>query len=92
MITPDPARSRLLYGNQHHALADGTTALAVRVKLRDSLDRPVPGRQVELAADRSGVTIQQPGLTDEQGYALGFVRATTPGYVNISGAVLPVEA
>lgn len=90
-MTPDPSRSKLLFGNKHRALADGATAIAVKVRLLDSRDRPVPARLVELAADRAGVTIEQPGLTDASGRALGFVRASTPGPVNIVGTVLPVE-
>jgi len=90
-MTPDPARSKLLFGNKHRALADGTTAIAVKVRLRDSFDRPVPDRLVELAADREGVTIEQPEPTDANGLALGYVRASTAGPVNISGTVLPLE-
>lgn len=90
-MTPDPAQSKLLFGNKHRAVADGVASVAVKVRLRDSLQRPVPGRLVELMADRSGVEIEQPGATDSRGRALGFVRATTPGPVNISGIVLPLE-
>ena len=91
-MTPDPSRSKLLFGNRHQAVADGATAIAIKVWLRDSKERPVPGRFVELVADRNGVEIEQPGPTDAQGRALGFVRATTEGPVNITGLVLPVEA
>jgi hypothetical protein len=90
-MTPDPAQSKLLFGNNHQALADGTTALAVKVRLRDSLGRAVSGRITELTADRPGVTIEQPGPTDADGLAIGYVRASTPGPVNISGTVLPAE-
>ena len=90
-MTPDPSRSKLLFGNKHRAVADGATAIAVKIKLRDSRDRPIPARVVELEADRAGVTIEQPGPTDANGFALGFVRASTPGPVNISGTVLPIE-
>lgn len=90
-MTPDPSRSKLLFGNKHRALADGETAIAVKVRLRDSMDRPVPDRVVELAADREGVTIEQPGPTDANGLALGYVRASTVGPVNITGTVLPLE-
>lgn len=90
-MTPDPSRSKLLFGNKHRAVADGVTAIAVKVRLLDSLDRPVPDRTVELAADRAGIEITQPGPTDANGRALGYVRATTPGPVNISGTVLPIE-
>lgn len=91
MSQPDPAQSRLLFGNRHQALADGTSAIAIKVRLRDFKGRPVSGRLVELHADRSGVDIEQPGPTDQTGLALGYVRATTPGPVNIGGVVLPED-
>lgn len=91
MSTPDPAQSKLLYGNKHQATSDGVEAVAVKVKLKDSLGRPVEGRTVELAASRSGVTIDQPGPTDASGQALGYVRATTPGPVSVTGIVLPLD-
>lgn len=91
MSQPDPAQSKLYFGNRHQALADGESAIAIKVRLRDFKGRPVPGRLVELAADRAGVAIEQPGPTDNTGLALGYVRATTPGPVNISGTVLPED-
>jgi hypothetical protein len=91
-MSVDPNHSRLLFGTRPRALADGTTPIVVKVRLRDSRDRPVTGRQVELMADRAGVTIAQPDPTDANGLALGYVRATTPGPVNITGVVLPADA
>lgn len=91
-MTPDPSRSKLLFGNRHQAVADGMTAIAIKVRLVDFKDRPVSGRYVELSADRGGVDIEQPGPTNAQGRALGYVRATTEGPVNITGFVLPLEA
>jgi hypothetical protein len=91
-MTPDPYRSKLLFGNRHQATADGVAAIAIKVRLRDSKDRPVSGRLVELMADRAGVDIEQPEPTDAKGLALGYVRATAAGPVNITGFVLPAEA
>ena len=90
-MTPDPAQSKLLFGSEHQAVADGSAAVVVKVRLRDSRGRPVSGRYVELMADRNGVDIEQPGPTDVKGLAFGYVRATTPGPVQISGAVMPIE-
>lgn len=90
-MSVDPNNSKLLFGTKPQALADGETAIAVKVRLRDSKARPAAGRQVELAADRSGVEIDQPEPTDTNGLAVGYVRATTPGPVTITGVVLPTE-
>lgn len=83
MTTVSPITSKLSYGTGSSAKADGVESLAVKVRLRDSQLRPVAGVQVVLEADRAGVTITQPGLTDATGLAIGFVTATTPGPVNI---------
>jgi hypothetical protein len=91
MSTPDPTRSKLLFGNRHQAKADGVETVAIKVRLRDFRGRPIAGRYVELMADRDGVEIEQPGPTDATGLAIGLVRATTPGPVNINGVVLPEE-
>lgn len=91
MTIVSPRNSKLLYGTRPHAVADGVAAIAVKVKLLDSTDRPVAGVQVELYADRDGVTIEQPGLTDAAGIAIGLVRASTPGPVEISCAVVPSD-
>lgn len=84
-----PTNSKLLYGTKPQAKADGTEEILVKVRLRDAHNNPIPGRQVELLADRDGVNITQPGPTDEQGLATGTVRATTPGVTNISAQVFP---
>lgn len=90
-MSVDPYHSRLLFGTKPRALADGNTAIVVKVRLRDSKDRPVAGRVVELMADRAGVTIEQPPATDATGVALGYVRANVAGPVNITGVILPLE-
>jgi hypothetical protein len=82
--------SRLLYGTQPHVPADGVQQGVVKIRLRDDRDQPVAGRQVELLADRAGVTIVQPGLTDANGAALAYITSDVPGPVNISGRVVPV--
>lgn len=91
MTTVSPITSKLFYGTGSRAKADGVETLSVKVRLRDSQLRPVAGVQVELVADRAGVTIEQPGPTDAKGLAIGFVTATTPGPVNISCLVPQAE-
>jgi hypothetical protein len=90
MTYVSPENSRLLYGNKSQVVADGIHAAVVKVRLRDYRDMPVPNKQVEITASRTeGVTIQQPGLTDANGLALAYVRATTDGPVSLSAQVLP---
>jgi len=91
MSNVQPANSRILHGSSPHVPADGTHQAVVKVRLRDHNDQPVAGRQAQLSASRAGVTIQQPGLTDEHGLALGYVTADTVGPVNITAVVLPVS-
>lgn len=87
--TVSPTQSKLLYGNKPIVAADGEAFVLVKVKLKNSLGKPVPGVTPELFADREGVQIVQPGATDESGTALGYVRATSPGPVNIKARVYP---
>lgn len=84
-----PTHSKLLYGTKPHAISDGEEGILVKVRLRDKDDMPIPGRAVELVADRDGVTITQPAATNAEGLTTGIVRATTPGPVNITARVFP---
>lgn len=84
-----PTNSKVLYGSKPQVLADGTQAAVVKIRLRDHWNRPVAGRQTELVADVNTVQITQPGPTDNDGLALGYVRSSTPGPVNITARVLP---
>jgi hypothetical protein len=86
-----PHTSKLLYGAKPQIPATGTDAGIVKIRLRDDQDRPVQGRTVVLTADREDVVIEQPGPTDEEGAAFGYVRTIVPGPVIISGTILPLE-
>jgi hypothetical protein len=91
MSCVSPERSKLLHGAKPHVLADGTHAAVIKIRLRDPWDRPVAGRQAEIIADVNTVQITQPGITDDEGLALAYVRSTTPGPVNITARVLPLQ-
>lgn len=88
----DPANSKVLRGTKPEVLADGVQAGVVKVRLRDDKNNPVPGRRVELLADPDTVTITQPGITDAEGSAIGYVRSDVTGPVTISARVIPVDA
>ncbi|WP_448540936.1 Ig-like domain-containing protein [Roseiflexus sp.] len=69
-------------------LADGTSAAEVRVTLRDTAGRPVPGRTVMITSTR-GVfdLIEQPiQPTNANGVTIGTIRSTEPGETRI-GAI-----
>lgn len=85
------AHSKILYGTDPHVAADGQQSAIIKIRLRDFDDQPVAGRQAEIFADRNDVTIDQPGLTDEHGLALAYVRTEVPGPVVITARVLPKE-
>jgi hypothetical protein len=88
----DPANSKVLYGARPEVLADGTHAGVVKVRLRDDQNNPVSGRRVELHANPTTATITQPGLTNAEGTAVGYVRSDVTGPVTISARVIPVDA
>ena len=89
-LKASPHTSRLLYGTKPHIPANGDDAGMVTVRLRDDCNRPVAGRTVILSADRPDVTIQQPGPTNAEGLAFGYVRTAVPGQVVITGAIQPI--
>ena len=85
-----PENSKILYGNDARAAADGSDAVAVKVRLRDHKNRPVAGRTVELYTDNADAVIEQPTApTDSEGIALGYVRSATVGNVVINCRVIP---
>jgi hypothetical protein len=85
-----PLKSKLLYGAKPQVPANGQDPGIVKIRLRDDRGRPVTGRTVLLTADRDNVTIEQPGPTDAEGAAFGYVRTTVPGPVVVSGTILPL--
>lgn len=86
-----PHTSRLLYGTRPLIAANGEDAGVVTVRVRDDQNRPVQSRTVILTADRDDVVITQPGPTNAEGLAIGFVRSTVPGPVVIRGTIQPLE-
>lgn len=90
-LKASPNTSKLLYGTSPHVRADGEEAGVVTVRLRDDCNRPVAGRTVVLAANRNDVTIQQPGPTNAEGLAVGYVRTNVPGPVSITGTIQPLS-
>lgn len=79
--------SRLYYGTKPTVLADGQQQIAVKVRVFDVNGVPLAGHRVTLVADVAGVTIDQPFLTNSQGYCVGLISSITPGEVNISAYV-----
>lgn len=86
-----PHTSKLLYGRRPKIAANGEEAGVVTIRLRDDHNRPVEGRTVVLTADREDVTIEQPGPTNAEGLAIGYVRTTTPGVVVVRGTIQPLS-
>lgn len=85
-----PTASKLLHGRSPHVLANGQEPGVVAIRLRDDCNNPVAGRTVVLIADREDVTIEQPGPTDQNGLALGYIRTSVPGPVIVNGIIQPL--
>lgn len=88
MQTFSPTNSKLFHGNRPFVLSNGKDAAAIKVRLRDADDNPIAWRQVELVATGENVIVAQPGLTQADGTAIGYIKATTPGVVNIRARTL----
>jgi hypothetical protein len=91
--------SRLLYGVRPRAEANGVDEIAIKVKLKDADNLPIPNRQVELYTTLSmtpanepnpaGIIIVQPPLTDDNGLTIGYIKSTTAGPLYIHARVFP---
>lgn len=86
-----PENSGIFYGTKPHVAADGIQKATIKVRLRDYQNRPVVGRQAEIMADGEDVVIEQPGPTNEDGLATAFLSKPTPGVINVTARILPVE-
>ena len=85
-----PTNSKILYGTRSTAKNDGEDSIIVCVRLRDHDNNPVPGRVVELIADKPEAIITQPATpTDATGLAIGSVRSTEAGAVIVTARVYP---
>lgn len=88
MTTFSPTYSKLFHGNRPFVLSNGKEAAAIKVRLRDADNNPIPYRQVELVANGQNVIVSQPMLTQEDGTSIGYITATTPGVVTIRARTL----
>lgn len=86
-----PENSGIFYGTKPHVAADGIQKATIKVRLRDYQNRPVVGRQAEILTDSEDVVVEQPGPTNEDGLATAFLSKATPGVINVTARVLPVE-
>lgn len=83
-----PTLSRIFYGNRPLILANGLDGAAIKVRVKDTEDVAMEGMQTEIVADREGIVIVQPTLTNNEGLAVGYIKSTTIGPVTLRCRVL----
>lgn len=83
-----PTLSRIFYGNRPLILANGLDGASVKVRVKDTAGNPMDGMQAEIVASREGVEVVQPGLTNNEGLAVGYVKSTTTGPVTLRVRIL----
>lgn len=88
MPTFSPTNSKLLPGNKPYVIANGKDVAAIKIRLRDTDNAPIPWRQVELVAEGQNVIVAQPSLTQADGTATGYVSATSPGVISVRARTL----
>jgi len=83
-----PTLSRIFYGNRPLILANGLDGASVKVRVKDTENLPMEGMQAEIVADREGVEIVQPSLTNNEGLSVGYIKSTTTGPVTLRVRIL----
>lgn len=85
LLPVSPALSTVAVSSPE-APADGATPVTVTVTLRDTLGRPVAGKDVRLSSDRGPAdAVEQPALpTDAAGRTTGVVRSSAGGAATIT--------
>lgn len=83
-----PTLSRIFYGNRPLILANGIDGASVKVRVKDTTGAPYADMQAELVADRDGVVVVQPGLTNNEGLSVGYIKSTTTGPVTLRCRIL----
>jgi len=85
----DPAFSTLDVTIRFGAPADGSTQVPIVATLRDDMDQPVRGATVVLSVTGLGNNVTQPGSTDANGVATGFLTSTIGEPKAITAVVNP---
>jgi hypothetical protein len=62
--------------------------VAIKVRVKDTNNNPVPSRVVQISTETAGVTITQPEPTDATGLAIGYAKSNSVGPVVFRARVL----
>lgn len=83
-----PTLSRIFYGNRPLILANGIDGASIKIRIKDTEGAAMQDMQAELVADREGVELVQPGLTNNEGLSVGYIKSITNGPVTIRCRIL----
>ena len=83
-----PTNSKISFATKPQVLANNIDFIAIRVRVKDTNNQPVPSRLVEIVSDSPDVVIEQPDPTDSTGTAIGRVKSKTVGPVVLRARVL----
>jgi hypothetical protein len=86
---PDAEQSRLV-SSRVTVPADGKTTANIVVQVRDQFGNAITGARVTLISSRQD-QVEQPGLSNEQGIAIGRIHSTSPGLSEINAVVESVR-
>ena len=88
-VTVSPTNSKVSFATKPIVRANNVDIVAIKVRVKDQNNAPIPSRRVELITAAPGVTITQPQPTDETGLAIGYVKSNVVGPATFSARVLP---
>lgn len=88
-VTVSPTNSKLSFATKPHVRANNIDTVAIKVRVKDTNNAPIPSRAVEIFTDAPGVTFTQPPPTDNLGLAIGYAKCSIVGPVVFHARVLP---
>jgi serine/threonine protein kinase/protocatechuate 3,4-dioxygenase beta subunit len=85
----DPQTSALTVDEVTGVVADGDMSCLLTVRVADGRGNPIEGQRVEIAASGSGHRLQQPGVSDERGVALGSIASSVAEVKTLTVTINP---
>jgi hypothetical protein len=88
-VIVSPTNSKISFATKPQGRANNVDLVAIKVRVKDTNNAPIPSRAVEISTEAAGVIITQPEPTGADGLAIGYAKSNTVGPVIFRARVLP---